>query len=102
MEGQWINTAISRKGRLSANHSCVWRGSLAVLHREEVVQESHLHLTFGETSPCLYAHLAGEKVQEDSTTHLLVRILMGFESTFSEDECHFPAQAVGQGPECHM
>lgn len=87
MEGRWINIPISRNRRMSVNHSCVWRGSLAVLHGEEAMQGSHLQLTFGETSVCLSlcAHLAGEKFQEDSTTHLLVRTLMGFESTFSEN-----------------
>lgn len=83
---------------MSANDSCVWRGSLAVLHGEEAVQKFYLHLTFGETFVCLYAYLAGEKVQEDSTTHLLVRMLMRFEST----ESHSPAQTAGQGSECQV
>lgn len=66
------------------------------------MQESHLHHTFSETSVCSYAHLAGEKVQEVSTTHLLIGMLMGFESTFSEDMSHYPAQAAGQGSECQV
>lgn len=78
---------------------------MAVLHGEEAGQGSHLQLTFGETSVCLSlcAHLAGEKFQEDSTTHLLVRTLMGFESTFSENMGLIPLpNSAGQGSECQM
>lgn len=79
---------------------------MAALHMEEGVQEPHVHLAFGETSVCsfLCAHLAGEKWQEDLTTRLFVRLLMGKAPlnppTPRIQVSRSPARAAGQVSEC--
>ena len=79
---------------------------MAILRRQEGMQQPHRHLTFGETSVCpsLYAHLVGEKLQEDLTTHVFVGLLMGKPHLNPLmpwiQVSRSPGQAAGQAPGC--